>query len=614
MSDLFRGCSAAFALAALALAVHGCSAGPAGLAAGNAGGAELQPSAADAAPEGPQAEAGAVQGAAGGQAQTLAVAAGAGPVSILEAAEEAEDTASAEVERLSREQEDADERGDTEAGEAIREALEAAAAALRSAQHAVEAALEAQRNAARDAGIAWAVELAANSGRWDYEAGHYVGGFSYHWDYALPGSRYASVSRSHRGGGKAGAVLARDADGALVFNAAMPRDQRGGEPLQRDPDAWALRYINTWDGLEGRKGVTKDVRRVEDHGLGRVWQRYDLTQEYDGSGTLTVSVFTDVAATDELPAPYGGNGFARTVLLDGVRALPADRDYMYVEVPADGLAGSLDGLDGRFSCASSAGGYCVLGRDTGGTARGFYPFVNDVVFTPDDGSDATALAAEAAEDYPYADYLSMGHWLFVPEDPSAFDAYDFGVFAGGSDPFHPGHLMAVEGTARYAGDAAGLYHARLSPGSVHSGGFTASVALTADFGTNAELGTLGGRVYGFELDAGAPFTPPSGLPLGTADISSSVSPCSGNVPGGWVCGDIPWGADDDGQWWWGYWSAKFFGNGLATTSIPPWFAQPTSVAGTFNARSGNNVGFAGSFGAHLDERASTEPVTLPAND
>ena len=316
-----------------------------------------------------------------------------------------------------------------------------------------------------------------------------------------------------------------------------------------------------------------------------------------------------MAATDKLPAPYGGNGFTRTVLLDEVRSLPADRDYMYVEVPAGGLAGSLDGEAGRFSCASSAGGYCVLGRDTGGTARGFYPFVNDVVFSPDDGSDAIALAAEVAEEYPYADYLSMGHWLFVPEDPSAFDAYDFGVFAGGSDPFHPSYLTAVAGTAHYGGDAAGMYHARLSPGSVHSGRFTASVALTAEFGTNAELGTLGGRVYGFELDAAAPFTPPSGLSLGTADISPSVSSCSGNVPGGWVCGSIPWGADDDGQWWRGYWSAKFFGNGVVTKDLPPSFAsQPTSVGGTFNAQSGNNVGFAGSFGAHLDERASTDPV------
>ena len=625
MSDLLKGSAGAAALAALALAVHGCSTGPAdlGLGTAGAGGAETAPNAADAAPERPQAEAEAAQGtAAGGQVQTLVEAAGDGPVRVVQVVEAGEDAAGAEVERLSLEQEDAQARGDTEAGEAIRTALEAAAAALRSAQEAVEAAQEAvevareaQRDAAREAGIAWAVELAANTGKWDYEAGHRVGSFSYHWEYALPGSSYASVSRSHRAGGKAGAVLARDASGELVFNTAMPRDQRGGAPLQRDPEVWAVRYINTYDGLRGRKGVSRDVRPVDGHGLGYSWQRYDLTQDYDGNGTLSVSVFTDVGESDLLPAPYGGNEFARTILLDGVGGLPADLDFMYVEVPADGLAGSLDGLDGRLSCAASAGGYCSLGRDTEGTARGFYPMYNDVVFTPDDDSEAVALAAEASEAFPHADYLSMGHWLFVPEDPSAFEAYDFGVFAGGSDPFHPARLEAVEGTALYTGAAAGLYHARLSPGSVHSGRFTASVALTAEFGTNAELGTLGGEVYGFELDAAAPFPPPSGLPLGTAEISSSVSSCSGNVPGGWVCGTIPAGADADGQWWWGEWSAKFFGNDAATADLPLSFVSPpTSVAGTFSAGSGNNVGFAGSFGAHWDEPVSTQPVVPPVNE
>ena len=125
--------------------------------------------------------------------------------------------------------------------------------------------------------------------------------------------------------------------------------------------------------------------------------------------------------------------------------------------------------------------------------------------------------------------------------------------------------------------------------------------MTAEFGTNAELGTIGGRVYGFELDDAAPFSAPSELPLGIADISHSLSSCGGHVPGGWVCGNIPRSADQDGQWWWGYWSAKFFGNGIVSRDYPPSIvSQPTSVAGTFNAKTGNNVGFVGSFGAHRD--------------
>lgn len=563
MPGLFKGCAAAAALAAFAVAAHGCSSGPGELRLGSA--AHIEPGMTDEAAAAPQAGPGAAVGAGGGTVQmffaTLSLGQAYPLAQTAEDEEDADGAAGAEVERPG---------GDDDAE-------------------------------AESAGVAWAIELAANSDRWDHEAGHYVGGFSYHWEYPLSGSRYASASRSHRGGGKGGAVLARDASGKLGIRTAIPRERSGNEPLGRDPDAWTLRYIDTHDRSEGREGVSVEARAVDDHGLSAGWQRHDLTKEYEGGGTLAVSVFTDVEETDALPASFDGGAFGMTALLDGVPDIPADQDFMFVEVPDGGLAGSLDGVSGRFTCAAGAGSYCSLGRDAAGPAAGFYPLVNDAVFTPADGSEATELPGEAFEEWPRADYLSMGHWLFVPEDAAEFDAYDFGVFAGGSDPFEAAFLKTVAGSALYSGDAAGMYHARLSPVSDSSGRFTASVELTAEFGTNAELGTIGGRVYGFELDDAAPITPPSELALGSADISHSLSSCGGHVPGGWVCGSIPRAADQDGQWWWGYWSAKFFGNGIVTADYPPSIAsQPTSVAGTFNAKTGNNVGFVGAFGAHRD--------------
>ena len=599
MSVSLKGCAAAAALAAFAVAAHGCSSGPDDLMFANAD--RVEPGTIDEAVETmPPVETGAAEGAAGGRVQVSSAAPAAGQAYPLVQAAEA--TSGAEVEVLSREGGDGDE--DTEEDEALERALEAAAEASRIARELMEA----QRAAALDAGVAWAIELAANSDRWDHEAGHYVGGFSYHWEYPLAGSRYASVSRSHRGGGKAGAVLARNGRGELAIRTAIPRERSGNEPLRRDPDVWTLRYIETHERLEGREGVTTDVPAVDDHGLSSGWQRYDLTKEYEGGGTLAVSVFTDVEETDGLPASFGGSAFGMTVLLDDIPEVPADQDFMYVEVPEGGLAGSLDGVSGRFTCAAGSGGYCSLGRDAAGPAAGFYPLVNDAVFRPGDGSEATELRAEVPEEWPHADYLSMGHWLFVPEDAAEFEAYDFGVFSGGSDPFEPAYLKAVAGTAHYTGDAAGMYHARLSPVSVRSGRFVSAVELTADFGTNAELGEIEGRVYGFELDDAAPFTAPLELALGSAKISHSPSSCGGHVPGGWVCGRIPQSTDRDGQWWWGYWSAKFFGNGIVTRDYPPSYAsQPTSVAGTFNAKTGSDVGLVGSFGAHLDERTSPDP-------
>ena len=492
--------------------------------------------------------------------------------------------------------------GPLQAALIVLEVAEAQAARAREALDALEAAQQdALDDVARDAGVAWAIELAANEDKWDYELGYTIGGWSYHWDYPLLGSTYASASRSHSAGGQSGAVFARDDDDELDFNVSIARYEGGNEPVQHDPKVWPVRYINTNDELDERDSVF--VESEDDHGLGSGWHQFELTQLYDGGGTLTISVFTDLDETDELPAPYSGNAFDHTILLNDVdvEALPTDQDFFYVIAEEEGLAGSLDGNDGRFTCAG--GGSCAVGHDTNsGVTAGFYPSWSDIIFTPDDGTEAIELAGETSEDWPYADYLSMGHWLFVPEDATDFDAYDFGVFAGGSDPYDPNHLITVSDTASYFGVAAGMYHARLSAGSGDTGDFNAKVELTAAFGTNTELGTISGRVYDFSLDDAAPFTPPSELALGSANILQEWWPDNGHVAGGWVWGNIPYASDQDGQGWWGNWNANFFGNGIVTTDIPPSFAsQPSSVAGTFNAKTGNNVGLVGSFGAHLEE-------------
>ena len=618
--------AATAAVAALAVAMYGCSSGSYDLSFGNGSGAGLE------------AELEAAQDSGEGQTQSDADAAREEAERLVQAAEDAEDIASTAVERLSQEVVAAEASGDDDAAEEARQELDDAIAALEAARGALQAALivlevaEAQAQAARDAldaleaaqqdvlddsardaGVAWVIELAANQSIWDYDLGYGVGSWSSHWHFPLPGSSYTSVSRSYRTGGKSGAVVFRDDSGNLVFDAAIPRQHGNGEPLQTDPSVWGLRYINTYDQLQVRDGVTKSVQSVDDHGLGSDWQRFDLKKERDGGGTLEVTVFTDVEESDALPLPFGGNEFERTILLDDVIDLPLDQDFMYVEVPEDGLSGSLDGVAGSFTCSEDSGGYCSLGYDIPGTATGFYPFFNDSVFTPGDGSEAVELPADGtSESWPYADYLSMGHWLHVPENATEFDKYDFGVFAGGSDPFDPNHLITVADTASYSGAAAGKYLARMSAGSGDTGDFAAKVELTAEFGTNTELGTIGGRLYDFSLDDAAPFTAPSKLPLESDNILQKQSWSEENFAGGWVRGSIPSEPDDDERIWWGSWSAKFFGNGIVTTDEPPSFAsQPTSVAGTFQAQTANNIRFVGSFGAHWEEPEDEPVVVLP---
>ena len=628
MSISGNKCATAAAVAALAVAMYGCSSGSYDLSFGGGSGVDLE------------AELDAALGSGEGQTLSQAESAREEAERLVQAAEDAEDIASAAVERLSQEVEATEASGDDEAAEEARRQLEEAIAALEAARGALQAALivlelaEAQAQAARDAlddleaaqqdaldaavrdaGMAWVIELAANDDIVDYEVGYEVGSWSFNWDYPLPGSTYASGSRSYRTGGYSGAVLSRDDSGNLVFNTSIARQDTLDDPLQRDPTVWGIRYINTNDQLQFRDGVIRSVQSVDDHGLGSGWQQYDLKQERDGGGTLEVTIFTDVEESDTLPLPYGGNEFERAILLDDVIDLPPDQHYMYVEVPEEGLSGSLDGIAGNFTCSEDSGGYCSLGYDIAGTATGFYPLFNDSVFTPDDGSGAVDLPADGSSvSWPYADYLSMGHWLYVPDDTTDFGEYDFGVFAGGSDPFASSVLITVSDTARYSGVAVGKYHARLSARSAGTGDFNAKVEMTAEFGTNTEMGTIGGRVYDFGLDSAAPFTAPSELSLQSDDISEEYWPGEGPVGGGWVWGSIPYEFDDAGQYWGGYWTAKFFGNGIVTTDIPPSFAsQPSSVAGTFSARTfdirtGNSVGLVGAFGAHRDEPVTIEPA------
>ena len=212
-----------------------------------------------------------------------------------------------------------------------------------------------------------------------------------------------------------------------------------------------------------------------------------------------------------------------------------------------------------------------------------------MIFTPDDGSGEVTIPHPQPTAVPTVNYLTLGNWLFAPEDVTDGDAYDFGVFAGGDDPFMVDNLQALVGTASYEGAAAGMYAetaaAIVSP-------FNAKVALTADFGTADDFGAIVGRVYDFDID-GDKASPLAELNLGTVswrgggmtNIFHSWGEGGWPLPGGWIEGDT---AGDGG--WQGRWGGKFFGNGSAAADLP------TAFAGTFGATDGNHS-FAGSFGA-----------------
>jgi len=414
------------------------------------------------------------------------------------------------------------------------------------------------------------------------------------------GSGEAITSQSSRDGGHVTSSLPwRNDTGQLEFYVEM------APYLQPDPGVSSTRYVDTSYRHGEFAGFTTSYGPIETRGPAAGWQGFQATNMYEGGGTLTIRFHTDADHSDALGRPWANEVFVRPearhdIVLDEIPPLPASRDWRSLLLPADGLAGSLDGVEGRFSCPSEL--ECSLDNerllpDWQGYHAG-YDASNSVIFTPADGGMPTRLRGSDSQAVPPGDYLSFGSWLYVPPDVADVAAFEIGVFAAGRDPFSEDNLLALTGTATYIGKAAGIYAAAAYPATHH---FYAAVELTADFGTASEFGAIGGRVSDFSLDNGepAPLSELRLLPLswrdeaGVSNIFPSHESGSAALPGGWTEG---YTAADAG--WLGAWGGRFFGNGLTATEVPDSYAEhPGSFAGTFGATDGNHS-VAGSFGAH----------------
>ena len=419
-----------------------------------------------------------------------------------------------------------------------------------------------------------------------------VTGWHVHGQFINSGARYTTLSQSYRDGSSGWFMPWYDDDGNLVLEVGTGLAHR---PLQDNPAVWAWRSVNT--SVTEPAGRTSSHAPIEDHGLGAAWQGFEVTKTYDDTGTLTMRVFTDLTAADNLGVPFvshpAGDAAYPDAALDApaVPALPAGRDGQWVYA-GDGLRGSLNGARGSFSCADGVYGYCGLETGPGFLAPGYTADVaaDPVIFTPDNGSTPLRLPHPAPIPVASVNYLSFGSWQYVPQDVTDFDAYDFGLFASGGDPFRVANLRALTGTASYAGDASGTYaddvDATLSP-------FSAKVALSADFGSRESFGRILGVVYGFEIEGGKA-SPLRSLNLNAApwrdpyDNIFDSWPDGGPLPGGLVEG---WTSAEVGTARWrGSWGGVFYGNSAAAS------LAPTAFAGTFGATDGEAT-FAGSFGA-----------------
>ena len=421
---------------------------------------------------------------------------------------------------------------------------------------------------------------------------------------ATSGSGEVITSQSSRDGGYVTSSLPwRNDTGQLEFYVEIAPN------LQPDPVVSPTRYVDTSYRQGEFEGFTTSYGPIETHRLGAGWQAFQATNVYEGGGTLTIRFHTDADHADALGRPWANQVFLRPearhdIVLNDIPSLPAGQDWRSISLSSDGLAGSLNGVEGRFSCPSDSA--CSLDNERlppgwEGYHAG-YDSSNLVIFTPADGGLPARLRGSDSQAVPPGDYLSFGTWLYVPLDASDVGAFDIGVFAAGRDPFSENNLLALTGTATYIGKAAGIYAAAAYPATHY---FYAAVELTADFGTASELGAVGGEVSEFALDSGepAPLNQLRLLPVswrngaGIANIFPSNESGGAALPGGWIEG---YTAADGG--WLGVWSGRFFGNGLTAADVPDSYAEhPGSFAGTFGATDGNHS-VAGSFGAHKADR------------
>ena len=420
--------------------------------------------------------------------------------------------------------------------------------------------------------------------------------------FADSGSEFAAISQTHADGDRVKATVPwLDENGALQFYVASTPVRN---LLSRD-GVGVYTGSDMWTATPDREGVMTSYEPISSHALGEEWQGFDLMKAYGGVGTRKVRLFADFGESDVLAQPYdyetsGYNDFERQIHLSDERVPdgpvgPSGRDWLYVIIPEDGLRGSLDGTAGRFSCA---GDYCTL--TTSADFSGYTPWTDSQVirFTPADGSADVLLNAarivRPSTEIPKLNYLAFGSWQEVPEDVTDVAGYDFGVFAGGDDPFVASNLPALAGTATYAGKAAGTYVETIHP---RAESFAADVDLMADFGSAGESGSVTGMVSNFQLESGTSM-PVNSLRLETAWDWQSELWAPNNIRASWDDGDnfIPGGLIEgetvaDGGWW-GLWGGKFFGNGPAGPT-----GHPASFAGTFGATDGTRS-IAGSFGAH----------------
>ena len=452
--------------------------------------------------------------------------------------------------------------------------------------------------------LANVVDLVANAYRTNSD-GYRISGLWQHLKYS--GLPHASITRTYDSGSYASVILHHDERAQLQHYVSL-------SPFDPLPEANYYadtgRLISTRVAPEELEGVSRlppiplEVPELEPE-----WEVTQLINDYDNAGTLNIYVATDVQRSDGAMHIFGtGTIDHDNIQISGAPNIPNDRDNVQLWIhDGDTIGEALNGEAGSFSCANASGCWFETNR----RREGYFAVSAGITFTSDGGVVRDVSPANSARTVPNADYLAFGQWLYVPEDVTDSDDYEFGVFASGGDPFVVANLRALTGSASYVGDAIGKYYVNGLSSNPTVGSFTADVTLTADFGDSNANGFIWGEVTGFDFTGGGDSSLPTtiyltsyaddslagafGAQAGTDNIFDTPHNNRAALDGGLAGGATT--AHVDGEDWQGDWHGVFYGNDPDDPS-----AHPTGVAGTFgnhvlNVNEQSESGLTGAFGA-----------------
>ena len=260
------------------------------------------------------------------------------------------------------------------------------------------------------------------------------------------------------------------------------------------------------------------------------------------------------------------------------------------------FTGSFAGVDGTYVCAASQ--ECTTTSDKDGLLSNLSA---NWMFRPTKAGAEGKVEGVKLDN----DYLAYGYWLQTVEKADGSMTYGVNPFATGSMPFggtdgeESAAVAALRGTAKYTGQATGMYAVKSFESGAGvpeaAGQFTADASLTANFGGNDvavnDQYSISGTVNNFRDSAGE-YISGGGwsvdllkTDLGERDPSTRVVGTHTNDFGGMTTGG-------------GSWNGMFYGPAADSGADDKVKGEthPTGVAGEFNAHLGNGH-VIGAFGA-----------------